>query len=182
MLWAFFASPSLSARRPPRISRHAPARSQLSVSIFDLVAGQDDTRLADLPALCQWVEGAGGDGLVAVEVESTPDRGLGLRTTQAVKRGDVLLSVPMTLALGNPNPSPNPNTNPNTNTNADPDPDLTLTLSPSPNHSPHPNPSPNPSQVRSPCCAAPSASGWSTLTRGSPTTPSSAWRSSTSAG
>ena len=117
MLWAFVATPALSARRPLRVSRHAPPRSQLSVSIFDLVAGQDDSRLADLPALCEWVEGAGGDGLVAVEVESTPDRGLGLRTTQAVKRGDVLLSVPMTLALGNPNPSPNPNTNTNTNTN-----------------------------------------------------------------
>ena len=162
MLWAFLATPALSARRPPRVPRHAPARSQLSVSIFDLVAGQDDTRLADLPALCEWVEGAGGDGLVAVEVESTPDRGLGLRTTQAVKRGDVLLSVPMTLALGNPNPNPNPNTN----TNTYPDPDLTLSLSPSP------SPSPSPEQVQSPCCAARSASGWSTLTRGSPTTPS----------
>ena len=63
MLWAFLASPALSARRPPRVSRHAPARSQLSVSIFDLAAGQDDTRLADVPALCEWVEGAGGDGL-----------------------------------------------------------------------------------------------------------------------
>ena len=100
MLWAFAASPALSAHRPLRVSRHAPPRSQLSVSIFDLVAGQDDTRLADLPALCQWVDDAGGDGLVAVEAESTPDHGLGLRTTQAVKRGDVLLSVPMTLALG----------------------------------------------------------------------------------
>ena len=162
MLWAFLATPALSARRPPRVPRHAPARSQLSVSIFDLVAGQDDTRLADLPALCEWVEGAGGDGLVAVEVESTPDRGLGLRTTQAVKRGDVLLSVPMTLALGNPNPNPNTNTN----TNTYPDPDLTLSLSPSP------SPSPSPHQVQSPCCAARSASGWSTLTRGSLTTPS----------
>ena len=100
MLFAFVASPALSTHRPLRVSRHAPPRSQLSVSIFDLVASQDDTRLADLPALCQWVDGAGGDGLVAVEVESTPDHGLGLRTTQAVKRGDVLLSVPMTLALG----------------------------------------------------------------------------------
>ena len=172
MLWAFLASPALSARRPPRVSRHAPTRSQLSVSIFDLVAGQDDTRLADLPALCEWVEGAGGDGLVAVEVESTPDRGLGLRTTQAVKRGDVLLSVPMTLALGNPNP--NTNTSTSTNTNTDPDPDLALKPSPSPSPSPNPSPSPSPSpdQVQSPCCAAPSASGWSTLTRGSPTTPS----------
>ena len=175
MLWAFLASPALSARRPPRVPRHAPARSQLSVSIFDLVAGQDDTRLADLPALCEWVEGAGGDGLVAVEVESTPDRGLGLRTTQAVKRGDVLLSVPMTLALGNPNT----NTSTSTNTNTDPDPgpdltDLTLSSSPSPSPSPNPSPSPSPSpdQVQSPCCAARSASGWSTLTRGSPTTPS----------
>ena len=122
MFWAFLASPALSARRPPRVPRHAPARSQLSVSIFDLVAGQDDTRLADLPALCEWVEGAGGDGLVAVEVESTPDRGLGLRTTQAVKRGDVLLSVPITLALGNSNPNPNPNPNTNTNTNTNPNP------------------------------------------------------------
>tara|TARA_B100000787_G_scaffold124383_1_gene93721 strand:+ start:73 stop:396 length:324 start_codon:yes stop_codon:yes gene_type:complete len=100
MLWAFAASPALSAHRPLRVSRHAPPRSQLSVSIFDLVAGQDDTRLADLPALCQWVDDAGGDGLLAVEAESTPDHGLGLRTTQPVKRGDVLLSVPMTLALG----------------------------------------------------------------------------------
>ena len=148
MLWAFLATPALSARRPPRVPRHAPARSQLSVSIFDLVAGQDDTRLADLPALCEWVEGAGGDGLVAVEVESTPDRGLGLRTTQAVKRGDVLLSVPMTLALGNPNP--NTNTSTSTNTNTDPDPDLTLSRSPSPSPSPNPSPSPSPSpdQVR----------------------------------
>ena len=55
-------------------------------------------RLAEAQRLASWVEQAGGSCKAASVVE-TPDRGLGLVAASALKRGDVVASVPLSLGI-----------------------------------------------------------------------------------
>ncbi|KAL1526284.1 hypothetical protein AB1Y20_015002 [Prymnesium parvum] len=57
-----------------------------------------DARLAELPQLVQLVEARGGTAK-AVRAAAAANTGLGLETRRAVKRGEVLLAVPASLAL-----------------------------------------------------------------------------------
>ena len=59
---------------------------------------QDAARYAAVDDLDAWVRASGGSGLDGVRVALSAS-GLGLETSRDVKRGDVLIGVPETLAL-----------------------------------------------------------------------------------
>ncbi len=66
------------------------ARPRCSIAASDVVT--------DARAIAEWVGSNGGISEAVVPALDS-DRGLGLVTTRAIRRGDVLLSVPLTLAL-----------------------------------------------------------------------------------
>lgn len=101
MLLAVLSLPAPGALHRPaslaRTARHRPSRCCAATSSPTVEA----TRQSAALDLWRWVEQAGGSAPEgsAVAIEVTASSGLGLRTTRAVKQGDVLLDVPERLVL-----------------------------------------------------------------------------------